>query len=284
MCPKRSIKALQFWCSELYTQPSFSGQHVEHIRSKMSTSKFGKSKKWNNHCEVVELLSSKVSNAPTMRSRACCNKSKAKGTYNLFFHGLRERLGPSTWHTASSAVKPWPMMSQGQAAAVLRFLPPKQWNSTTNGRGSDHKRRKDHSWKHILNQVCRHTLACCALSVAVLGATSSSEYLYCCAACSTKYQSQSSGAPLTRISDNWSMDTTVVAHKCFLFCLNCMHISGCQCKSVPWTSRKDSKHLMAKLICHSRHIPHPASVYPVQSKDLRVCGSSEQYFPIELPL
>ena len=85
-------------------------------------------------------------------------------------------------------------------------------------------------------------------------------------------------------TEAWTPQLSPVAHKCFLFCLNCMHFSGCQCKSVPWTSTKDSKHLMAKLICHSRHIPHPASVYPVQSKDLRVCGSSEQYFPIELPL
>lgn len=47
----------------------------------------------------------------------------------------------------------------------------------------------------------RHTLVCRVLSVAVLGATSSSEYTYCCAPRCPKYSSQSSGTPLIHISD-----------------------------------------------------------------------------------
>ena len=127
-----------------------------------------------------------MSNASTTTLRACCNKSRAKGTYNLFFHGLRERLGPSTWHMAVSAVKvptPKTMKQHNQG-------PPFQPGAT------QRPQLEAHSQPGL-----RHTLVCRVLSVAVLGATSSSEYTYCCAPRCAKYSSQSSGTPLIHISD-----------------------------------------------------------------------------------
>ena len=169
---------------------------IEHFRPNNIDFTIWRSKRWNTHWKDFALSLSKVSNASTTTLRACCNKSRAKGTYNLFFHGLKERLGPSTWHMAVSAVKPWP-------------------------------------WYTFLT------------------------------------------------NEAWTPQLSLGCHKCRVFGPNCTHISSCRCKSVPCRSTKDSKHLMAKPICHPKRNPHHAFVYPVQSTDRRAHESYAQDFPID---
>lgn len=92
----------------------------------------------------MDLSSFKVSNASTMTSRACCNKSRAKGTYNRFFHG--EHMAHRALCSEAMAYD-----ESGTSSRSAAISTPKTMEQRHEGPQFRQERRRDHSWKHILN-------------------------------------------------------------------------------------------------------------------------------------